>query len=116
MVILPASAVGPRGDTLQWWVATPSHCRRTCGSRRGYRQENLRRQAHTFQHLGKPRVRAHAVQGGIDLDPDDPGIPLVTGLSKPLECRILLAEGRVDAGNRKGESEPALGKPFQIVQ
>ena len=72
---------------------------------------NLRRQAHVLQHLGEPWVRAQVVQGGIDLEPDDLGIPLVAGLFQPLERLIFLAQGRVDAGNWKSETEPALRKP-----
>ena len=66
---------------------------------------NSRRHAHVFQHFRKPRVRAKLVQGGIDLDPDNGRVPLVTGLLQPLERLLFLAEGGVNPRDRKREAE-----------
>src|SRR5215467_2899664 len=65
-------------------------------SRRRYRQSGA------ADDLREPGVRAQAVQGGVDVKPDQLTSVLLIGLLEEGKCRILFAQAGVDHGWVKG--------------
>src|SRR5258708_38757947 len=71
-----------------------------------------RRQAQVFQDAGKSFIRAQVVHRRIESDPKNNRIPFVHGFAQPFDCRVALAERRVDSRHCQRTAVPALCKDF----